>query len=67
MKATSHTYQVTYTKANRQIGSITVKAQDENQALTNARYLCATGRDFKAAMLTQEVYVKPRLQGFAGR
>jgi hypothetical protein len=66
MKA-SKTYQVSYTKKVGGNGTIIVKAQDEAQALVNAKFLCATGSDFRSAILTDENYNKPRLQGFAGR
>lgn len=60
------TFKVTYTKKVGGEGSILVKAQDENQALKNAKYLCATGSDFRNAIETDEAYSKPRKQGFQG-
>lgn len=68
MKAKSKTFKVEYTKYIGGTGSIVVKGQDDQQALRNARNLCATGSDFRNV---QEVdgsdYSKPRKQGFAGR
>ena len=61
------TYNVTYTKRIGGEGTILVKAQDENQAIKNANFLCATGSDFRNAIETQEQYYKPRKQGFQGR
>lgn len=63
----SNTFKVTYTKAIGGEGIILVKAQDENQALKNAKHLCVTGSDFRNPQLTDESYTKPRKQGFAGR
>lgn len=60
------TYKVTYTKAIGSEGSILVKANDESQALRNAKNLCATGSDFRNPVETTEEYTKPRKQGFAG-
>ena len=61
------TFKVIYTKKIGGEGSILVKASDERDALNTARDLCATGTDFRDATETDEVYVKPRKQGFAGR
>lgn len=61
------TFKVTYTKAIGGEGSILVKAQDEEQALKNAKFLCATGSDFRNVKETNEPYVKPRRQSFYGR
>jgi hypothetical protein len=60
------TFKVTYTKRIGGEGTINVKANDENQALRNAKNLCATGSDFRNAILTDEKYLKPRKQGFSG-
>jgi hypothetical protein len=61
------TFKVTYTKShNGQEGSILVKALDNENALKNARNLCATGEDFRNPTETEEDYSKPRKQGFAG-
>lgn len=62
-----NTYKVTYTKAIGGNGSIIVRANDEAQAIVNAKDLCHTGRDFRNAVITDEKYVKPRKQGFAGK
>jgi len=61
------TYIVTYDRKIGDEGSIIVKAIDENQALANAKNLCATGSNFRNAVETTEEYTKPRKQGFAGR
>lgn len=59
-------FEVTYTKRIGGEGSILVKAQDEAQALKNAKYLCATGSDFRNPVESDKEYTKPRKQGFAG-
>lgn len=64
---TMKTYKVTYTKAIGGTGSILVKASDEVQAIANAKNLCFTGRDFRDAVVTDEIYMKPRKQGFYGK
>lgn len=61
------TFNVTYTKRIGGEGTILVKAENEEQALKNARFLCATGSDFRDATETDEAYSKPRKQGFYGR
>jgi len=61
------TFKVTYTKRIGGEGTILVKAQDANQAIKNAKFLCATGSDFRNAIATNEEYTKPRKQGFRGR
>lgn len=61
------TFKVTYTKRIEGEGSILVKAQDANQAIKNAKFLCATGSDFRNAIATNEEYKKPRKQDFQGR
>ncbi len=60
------TFKVTYTKRIGGEGSILVKANNEAQALVNAKGLCATGSDFRDAVLSGDAYSKPRKQGFAG-
>jgi len=60
------TFKVNYTKKTGGIGTILVKAIDTNQALSNAKFLCFTGSDFRNATETDEVYIKPRKQGFMG-
>jgi len=60
------TYNVTYTKKIGGEGSILVKAQNEEQAISNAKNNCATGSDFRNPVETQEKYIKPRKQGFQG-
>jgi len=62
-----NTYKVTYTKEIGGNGTILVRANDEAQALKNARFCCHTGRDFREAVVTDEQYIKPRKQGFAGK
>lgn len=62
----TNTYKVTYTKAIGGEGTILVKANDEAQALKNAKNLCSTGEYFRDAKLTDKPYVKPRKQGFQG-
>jgi len=61
------TYKVNYTKHIGSTGVILVKANNESQAITNAKDLCATGKDFRDAIVTDEKYLKPRKQGFFGR
>lgn len=61
------TFEVTYTKKIGGNGTILVKAESENQALKNAKHLCATGSDFRNAVETEKEYTKPRKQGFYGR
>ena len=46
--------------------TILVKATSEKEAIGNAKNLCATGSDFRNATITNDEYVKPRKQGFAG-
>jgi hypothetical protein len=59
-----NTYKVNYTKRIGGQGEIIVKAENEKQALGNAKNLCFTGSDFRNPTLTKENYVKPRKQGF---
>ena len=59
-------FKVEYTKHVGGVGSIIVRADTPEQALGNAKGLCATGSDFRNATETSEKYVKPRKQGFAG-
>jgi|GEM_PF-969319 hypothetical protein len=47
MKTENKTFRVTYTKYIGGNGTIIVKAKDEMQAINNAKYLCATGKDFR--------------------
>lgn len=61
------TFKVTYTKKIGREGAILVKANDGQQALKNAKFLCFTGSDFRNAIETDEEYSKPRKQGFFGR
>lgn len=61
------TFNVTYTTFKGLEKTILVKAQNEKDAINNAKHLCATGSNFRNAIETTEVYVKPRLQGFSGR
>jgi hypothetical protein len=63
----TQTYKVDYTKKIGGTGSILVKAESIENALMNAKNLCATGSDFRNAALSNEEYQKPRKQGFAGR
>jgi len=63
---TTQTYNVEYTKRIGGTGTILVKATDKQNALRNARNLCATGSDFRNATTTDAEYSKPRKQGFAG-
>lgn len=60
------TYKVTYTRHIGTANTILVKAKDENQAIRNAKNLCATGSNFRDPLETNELYTKPRKQGFAG-
>lgn len=60
-------FQVTYTKKVGGNGSIIVKANNEDKAISNAKYLCFTGSDFRDAVeVPIESYSKPRKQGFQG-
>lgn len=66
-KNTSKTFEVTYTKKVGGNGTIIVKAENEEQALKNAKYLCFTGSDFRGAVIVEDTkYSKPRKQGFQG-
>ena len=61
------TYKVKYTKAIGTEGVIIVRAENEAQALKNAKYLCFTGSDFKGAeKVNDSEYTKPRQQGYQG-
>ena len=60
------TFKVTYTKRVGGNGSILVIAENEQIAISRAKGLCATGSNFRDAILTNEKYTKPRKQGFAG-
>lgn len=59
-------YNVTYTKKIGGNGVIMVKANSQEQAIANAKYLCFTGSDFRNATETNEPYMKPRKQGYQG-
>lgn len=61
------TFEVTYTKRIGGTGIILVKAVNEIMALNNARFLCATGTNFRNAIESGKNYIKPRRQGFQGR
>ena len=64
----SKTFRVTYTKYIGGNGTIIVKAKDEIQAITNAKYLCATGKNFRdPQQIDDNLYIKPRKQGFQGK
>jgi hypothetical protein len=61
------TFNVTYTKKIGGNSTIIVKAENEAQALNNAKYLCFTGSDFRhPKLVSDEIYNKPRKQGFQG-
>lgn len=61
------TYKVTYTKKIGGEGSIIVKARSEEEAISNAKHLCFTGRNFKdAVQVDDSLYTKPRNKGFYG-
>lgn len=60
-------YKVTYTKHIGGNGIIIVRANNEMSALKNAKNACATGANFRDAVVTDEKYSKPRKQGFYGR
>ena len=64
---TKKTFKVTYTKKIGGVGSILVVADNANQAIQRAAHLCYTGSDFRNAEETDEIYEKPRKQGFYGR
>ncbi len=59
-------YKVTYTKKIGGENTIIVKALSENQALKNAKNLCFTGHDFRNAVETNELYIKPSKLGYQG-
>lgn len=62
------TYEVKYTKAIGGEGKIIVKAENKNEAISNAKHLCATGSDFRNPVEVDRAnYTKPRKQGFAGK
>lgn len=68
MKTENKTFRVTYTKYIGGDGTIIVKAKDEIQAVANAKYLCATGKNFREPQqIDDNLYIKPRKQGFQGR
>ena len=68
MKTENKTFRVIYTKYIGGNGTIIVKAKDEMQAINNAKYLCATGKDFREPQqIDDSLYTKPRKQGFHGR
>ena len=60
------TFKVTYTRKIGGNGSILVRAENEKKAISTAKGLCATGSNFRDAVVTDEKYIKPRKQGFAG-
>ena len=60
------TFNVTYTKKVGDNGSILVIAENEQQAISRAKGICATGSNFRDAVVSNEKYTKPRKQGFAG-
>lgn len=63
---TKKTYKVSYTKKIGTEGHILVIAENQNQAIQRASFLCYTGKDFRDAQETNELYQKPRQQGFYG-
>ena len=61
------TFKVEYTKRTGGVGQILVRANNEHNAMTQAPYLCHTGTDFRnAVQIADNLYVRPRLQGFQG-
>jgi len=60
------TFKVTYTKKVGGEGTILVLAHNQDLAIKRANQLCFTGSDFRNAVETNEKYIKPSLQGFAG-
>lgn len=60
------TFEVTYTKKIGGNETILVKAVNEGNALVNAKYLCATGSDFRDPIESDKEYLKPKKQGFQG-
>ena len=68
MKTENKTFRVAYTKYIGGNGTIIVKAKDEMQAIANAKYLCATGKDFREPQQVDDnLYKKPIKQVFHGR
>lgn len=68
MKTENKTFRVTYTKYIGGNGTIIVKAKDEIHAIANAKYLCVTGKNFREPQqVDNNLYKKPRKQGFLGR
>lgn len=66
MTTQTQIYKVEYTRYMGGTNTILVKATSEKEAIGNAKNLCATGSDFRNATITNDEYVKPRKQGFAG-
>lgn len=56
---------VEYTKAIGGVGRLFVKARNENEALSNAKNICFTGRDFKNAVETSEAVKTAKGSGVA--
>ncbi len=64
----SKTYKVNYDKRVGGVGSVLVKAPNPTQAIKNAKFSVATGKNFRNAKLVATgTYVKPKKQGYAGR
>lgn len=62
------TYKVNYDKKIGGVGTVIVKAENPAQALKNAKFSVATGKNFRNAKLVDSSeYSKPRKQGFQGR
>lgn len=66
MKNQTQTFNVAYTKKIGGNGSILVKSTSKEGAIEAAKYLCFTGSNFRDAKETNEQYIKPFKQGFAG-
>lgn len=67
-KLKSKVYKVNYDKKIGGVGSCLVKAENPTQALQNAKFSVATGKNFRNPKLAESSkYSKPRKQGFAGR
>lgn len=63
----SKKYFVTYDKKKGGTGIVMVKAENPITALKNARYLVATGSNFRNAEETNDNYTKPSKKGYQGR
>lgn len=59
------TFKVTYTTFKGIEKTLLVKANNENQAISNAKNVCRTGSNFINPVETDEKYLKPIKQGYS--